>query len=67
LWQGKALPLSLSYKIKIMTNEQFKAAVAEVKELVETNSEWVYDSSDAMDGYVFVTVCRPQTEEEKNS
>jgi hypothetical protein len=50
-----------------MTNEQFKAAVTEVKELVETNSEWVYDSSDAMDGYVFVTVCRPQTEEEKNS
>ena len=49
-----------------MTREQFKNAVDEVKNLLtETNSEWEYDSSDAMDGYVFVTVCRPQTEEEK--
>jgi hypothetical protein len=50
-----------------MTNEQFKAAVAEITELVETNSEWVYDSSDAMDGYVYVTICRPQTDEEKEN
>lgn len=50
-----------------MKREQFKSAVNEVKNLLtETNSEWVYDSSDAMDGYIFVTVCRPQTQEEEN-
>jgi len=50
-----------------MTNEQFKNAVNEVKNLlIETNSEWEYGSSDAMDGYVFVTICRPQTQEEKD-
>ena len=49
-----------------MTNEQFQNAVNEVKNLLtETNSEWKYDSSDAMDGYVFITICRPQTQEEK--
>lgn len=51
-----------------MTREQVKNAVNEVKNLLtETNSEWVYDSVDAMDGYVFVTICRPQTQEEENS
>lgn len=68
MWWGKAPPLSLLYKIKIMTNEQFKNAVDEIKNLLtETDSEWSYDSSDAMDGFIFVTVCRPQTTEEKNS
>jgi hypothetical protein len=51
-----------------MTREQLKNAVDEVKNLLtETNSKWEYDSSDAMDGYIFVTICRPQTKEEEKS
>ena len=67
LLSGTVVIIYLRYKNYIMTNEQFKNAVNEVKNLLtETNSEWEYDSSDAMDGFVFVTICRPQTQEEKD-
>jgi len=47
-----------------MTQQQVNSAVAEVKGLVE-NSEWTIDDVDVMDGFVYITICRPQTENEK--
>ena len=46
-----------------MTNEQMMDALNEVKELIK-NSGWTIDDHDAMDGFVYITICKPQTENE---
>ena len=47
-----------------MTREQMKTATSEVLELIK-DSDWEFDDNDAMDGYVYITICRPQTQIEK--
>ena len=46
-----------------MTQEQMKAALDEIKELIK-DSGWAIDDHDAMDGFVYITICKPQNENE---